>query len=78
MLTKYLKFKSKVKCIFPERDNRKYYKFNLNNKRFKYIKCISCGNWCCIYKKSLKSETNEIGSIKKTTKLKSLKIGKAK
>jgi hypothetical protein len=49
MLQKYPKFKEKENCAYPKREDCNY---GNNYERCPYMKCISIGNWHCIYKKS--------------------------
>ena len=51
-LKKYPKFKEDKDCAYPERDNCNW-DDDVGSKRCEYMKCISCGNWHCIYKKQV-------------------------
>ena len=57
-LKKYPKFKQKEECAFPDRDNCNY-DYNQKSKRCPYMKCVSVGNWHCIYKKEEKDINND-------------------
>ena len=64
-LQKYPKFKNGKDCAYPERDNCNYDN-DPKSSRCEYMKCISCGNWYCIYKNQSKSEQSILTTTKET------------
>ena len=60
MLQKYPKFKKDEECAYPKRTNCNYDEYNLKSLRCEYMKCITCGNWHCIYKKEPRKQMNRL------------------
>lgn len=58
----YPKFKKGDECAYPKRIICNYCDCG-NTQRCEYMKCISVGNWHCIYKKEIKDkQLNNISS----------------